>query len=206
MGAAVRGGESLYEMFRTLRLATITAFLALLLPSLAQAAGGSYVFDGGTPQEQAQVKAALDASAFDWGVVPATITVHITPGQDSESARGNIWLDASLLDSGRFAWGTIQHEYAHQIDFFLLDDAKRAQLNSALGGADWCYGVSGLSHASYGCERFASTLAWAYWPSASNSMRPASATDESAAMQPAQFRALLASLIGARTSFALKRR
>jgi hypothetical protein len=193
-------------MCKALRLAIFGAFFALLLPSLARAAGGSYVFDGGTPAEQAQVRAALDASSFDWSLVPATITIHITPAQSSEATRGNIWLDPRLLDAGRFAWGTVQHEYAHQVDYFLLDDATRAELQSVLGGVDWCYSLTGLAHAQHGCERFASTLAWAYWPVAANSMRPTSATDESAAMQPAQFRALLNGLIGAPRTLAARHR
>ena len=49
----------------------------------------------------------------------------------------------------------------------------------------------------YGCERFASTLAWAYWPNAQNSMKPAGAKDESAAMAPAKFRQLMGIMIGA---------
>ena len=116
------------------------------------------------------------------------------------------------MDTGRFSWGVVQHEYAHEVDFFLLDETKRAFLGQTLGGKDWCYGVLGLTHAQYGCERFASTLAWSYWPSSYNSMKPASAKDESASMAPAKFRALLATLIGApntvpanATAFAPKR-
>jgi hypothetical protein len=60
--------------------------------------------------------------------------------------------------------------------------------------------VPGLEHAQYGCERFASTLAWAYWPTAQNSMKPASAKDESAAMEPTRFRQLLGIMIGAPTA------
>jgi hypothetical protein len=170
---------------------------ALSTAGPALAGGGNYVFAGGTPKQQAQVRSALDASAFDWNLVPVQITVHIAPGVTSEATTGNIWLDANLLNAGSFSWGVIQHEYAHQVDFFLLDDAKRSFLEQALGGKDWCYGVPGLPHAQYGCERFASTLAWAYWPSSDNSMMPTSAKDESAAMAPAKFRALLATLIGA---------
>ncbi len=171
--------------------------VALWTAGPALAGGGNYVVAGGTPKQQAQVHQALDASAFDWNIVPVQITIHIAPGIDSEATTGNIWLDANLLDSGRFSWGVVQHEYAHQVDFFLLDEAKRAFLEQALGGKDWCYGVSGLAHEQYGCERFASTLAWAYWPSSANSMKPTSAKDESAAMAPAKFRALLVTLIGA---------
>jgi hypothetical protein len=45
-------------------------------------------------------------------------------------------------------------------------------------------------------ERFASTLTWAYWPCRANVLRPESLSDESAALPPAQFRALLGSLLG----------
>jgi hypothetical protein len=176
----------------------LTMFVcALVAPGLAQAGGGTYVFDGGTAKERSAVHSALEASSFDWSLVPATITIHIKQGIPSEATRGNIWIDSDLLASGRFAWGVVQHEYAHQVDYFLLDDAKRAQLLAALGGSDWCGAVAGLDHAAYGCERWASTLAWAYWQSPDNSMRPTAAGDESAAMAPAKFRALLANLLGA---------
>ena len=180
-----------------LRLSSIVvAFaLALVAPGFARAGGGSYVFAGGTPQEQTQVRAALDASSFDWSVVPQTITVHIDHGHESEATPGAIWLDADLVDSGRFAWATIQHEYAHQVDFFLLDDAKRAELQAALGGASW-WSQAGEQHAQLASERFASTLAWSFWQSKSNALRPTSAADESAALPPAQFKMLLARVLG----------
>ena len=54
-----------------------------------------------------------------------------------------------------------------------------------------------VKHAQLASERFASTLAWAYWPSPYNSLRPQSQTDEAAAMKPAAFRSLLARLTGA---------
>jgi hypothetical protein len=102
-----------------------------------------------------------------------------------------------LLDSGAFSWGVVQHEYAHQVDFFLLDDAARAKLDSALGATTWCYGDAPvLQHSQYGCERFASTLAWSYWQSSLNSMSPSDVGPESAAMKPAAFRALLAGILG----------
>ena len=163
----------------------------------AFASSGTYTFAGGTAQEQATVRAALNASSFDWSLIPHTITVHIGAYGDSYSTAGDVYLDASLVDSGRFAWGVVQHEFGHQVDFFLLDDTKRALLQQALGAKDWCYGVSGLKHSDYGCERFASELAWAYWPSGDNSMQPAQCGGESAGMPVAQFRALLAQLIGA---------
>jgi hypothetical protein len=161
----------------------------------AAAGGGNYSLDGGTANEQKQVKDALNASSFDWSLVPNQITIHIAPGQSSQASPGQIWLDANLLDAGTYAWGVVQHEYAHQVDFFLLNAGERVALGQQLGAQDWCYGVVGLPHAAYGCERFASTLAWSYWPSQDNVMRPQASTDESAALPPAQFRALLANLL-----------
>jgi hypothetical protein len=180
------------------RLVVLVAATAasLALAGQALARGGNYVFDGGTPQQRSTVHAALEASSFDWSLVPQQITIHIVHGHDSAATAGEIWLDPNLLNARRFAWGTIQHEYAHQVDFFLLDDAQRAELETALGGSNWCYTISGLPHSDYGCERFASTLAWAYWQSPQNAMRPESPQDESAAMAPRAFRDLLTRMIG----------
>lgn len=182
-------------MVAKLRIALVALVLALVAPGLARAAGGNYTFAGGTPEEQAQVRAALDASSFDWSLVPQTIAIHIERGHDSDATPGNIWLDADLVDAGQFAWGTIQHEYAHQVDFFLLDDAKRAALAQLLGGSSW-WAEPGQAHGDATAERFASTLAWSYWQSSANAMRPASAHDESAALAPAAFRALVAQTLG----------
>jgi hypothetical protein len=177
-----------------------TAFVALGSAAPALAGGGTYAFAGGTAAQQGQVKAALNASSFNWSLVPTQIVIHIAPGIPSEATVGNIWLDSNLLNAGMFSWGVVQHEYAHQVDFFLLDDAKRQILNTELGGSDWCYSVPGLLHAQYGCERFASTLAWAYWPNAANSMRPSSAKDEGGAMGAVKFRQLMGLMIGAPTA------
>jgi hypothetical protein len=181
----------------------LSAACVLGFASPASAAGGNYVFAGGTANQQTQVKLALNASAFDWSLVPQQIVIHIVPAFDSQATAGNIWLDPRLLDAGMFSWGVVQHEYAHQVDFFLLDDAKRQLLNVQLGGSDWCYGLPGLGHDKYGCERFASTLAWAYWPNAQNSMKPVNAKDESAAMAPTKFRQLMGIMIGAPTTLPL---
>lgn len=169
---------------------------ALAFPGTAAAAGGNYVFDGGTAGERLEVRRALNASSFPWSVVPERVVVHVAPGIASHATPGHIWLDANLLDGDEFGWAVVQDEYAHQVDFFLLDDADRALLNSRLGGADWCYGVARLTHSEYGCERFASTLVWAYWPSPKNAYRPTSKRDESAAMAPRPFRALLGGILG----------
>jgi len=163
---------------------------AMLLPSVGGAVGGRYVFAGGTPRERMEVARALDASTFDWQLVPARITMHIERGTPSRATPGEIWLDADLLDAGSFAWGVIQHEYAHQVDFFLLNSAARTLLLAELGGSTWCDQGAGPSP-NLGCERFASTLAWAYWPSADNCMRPA----RKGTMSPTRFRHLLSGLI-----------
>lgn len=175
-----------------------------LVATTAHAGGGSYVFAGGTPKQQATVSAALEASSFDWGLIGRTISIHIGAyGGDSYSGYGNVYLDQQLLDAGRFSWGVVQHELGHQVDFFLLDGAKRARLLGLLGGKDWCYGMPGLRHADYGCERFASELAWAYWQAPENTMRPTSLGDESAAMPVAVFRSVLNELIGAPSTDAM---
>ncbi len=181
---------------RRFTLLLAAAVLAAVLAQSAHAAGGSYTFAGGTPRQQATVRSALSVSSFDWNVLPAPVVVHIGPIGSSYSEVGHVYLDSTLLDSGRFSWGVVQHEFAHQVDFLLFDDAKRASLNLALGGSDWCYGMPGLAHSAYGCERFASELAWAYWPSADNSMSPAATHGESAAIPVAQFRTLLAQVLG----------
>ncbi len=117
-------------------------------------------------------------------------------GIDSFSLKGAFWIDADLLDAGSFSWGTVQHEYAHQVDFFLLDDPTRSALVATLGGASWWQALPGTPWAELTSERFASTLSWAYWPSAANSAKPTSVRDASAAMAPAAFRATLASVLG----------
>jgi hypothetical protein len=183
---------------RRLAAALAAAAVAVLaLAGQAAARGGDYVLDGGTTKERAQVVAALEASSFDWSVVPARIAIHIVHGHDSEATPGEIWIDADLLDAGKFSWGLVQHEYAHQVDYFVLTLADRALLASVLGASDWCYGRLGLPHGDYGCERFASTLAWAYWPSPKNALRPTGPGAEAGAMAPAAFRALLGRLIAA---------
>ncbi|HEY8776382.1 MAG TPA: hypothetical protein VIM33_07870 [Gaiellaceae bacterium] len=184
------------------RVAFLITAVVLLFPAATSGAVGGYAFDGGTKTERATVVAALEASSFDWTLLPGPITIHIVRGEPSRSLPREVWLDADLLDSGEFAWGVVQHEYAHQVDYLLLDDAQRALLLRELGGRDWCYSVPGLAHDQYGCERFASTLAWSFWPSVENSMRPTHPGDESAAMAPARFRALVTRL----TSRPLSRR
>src|SRR5438034_2637488 len=127
------------------------AFLAF--PATSPAEGGNYTFDGGTKKERGTVVSALEASSFDWSLLPGSIAIHIVHGEPSRSLPHRIWFDADLLES-----------------------------------------VPGLAHDQYGCERFASTLAWSFWPSPENSMRPTHRGDELAAMAPAKFRALVTKL------------
>jgi hypothetical protein len=192
-------------MNRALRTILLTGLAAFALTGNAQAAGGNYVVDGGTAKQRAQVKAALDASSFNWSLIPAQIKIHVAPVGESKALPGEIWIDSQLLNSGRFAWGVVQHEYAHQVDFFLLNPTTRAQLAKLLGGKAWCWETAGLRHDEYGCERFASTLAWAYWPVKDSAMRPSSKNSESAAMAPARFQALIAQLLGAAALSPLRR-
>lgn len=161
-------------------------------PAAAQARAATVVFEGGTPAQRLQVTKALAASTFDWSLLPS-ITVHISENPAVEATAGDVYIASSLLDAGRFAWGVVQHEFAHQVDFFLLNDTTRAQFMQQLGGSTWCEDdAGGLKHSDYGCERFASTLAWAYWQNPQNCMKPQNKSDiESNAMTPAAFRALL---------------
>jgi hypothetical protein len=174
-------GDISKAMFKRL---LITFAFALVLAPGALAAGGNYSFDGGTRAQQAQVRSALNASSFNWSVVPGPIAIHIGRGDGPHASAGQIWLDSSLLDSGRFSWGVIQHEYAHPVDFALLTDGMRSQLAPLLGGSSWWSG----SHDAVSCERFADAVAWAYWSSPDNVLRPTKLAAD-------QFRATLAVLI-----------
>ncbi len=183
----------------------ISRFILVLLAASAAtlcvsegafAIGGNYTFQGGNAYEQQQVRSALAASSFNYSVVPETITVTIAPLGTSEAVPGQIWLDPGLLDSGEFSWGTVQHEFAHEVDFELFTPAIHAQLEAALGGTAWCYADNpALKHNQYGCERFASTVAWAFWQNPNNCMKPSMIAGESGGMNPAAFRALLTNIL-----------
>ena len=177
---------------RRLALTAVILLGTLIFSSNAFAAGAKLGFTGGSSAERTQVTRALAASSFDWSLLPTRVTVHIGRDLESEAAPGEVWLNGTLLDAGRFSWGVVQHEFAHQVDFQLLSVDARDRFALLLGGSAWCRDSVALAHADYGCERFASTLAWAYWPSANNCMKPTSGSDESAAMTPAAFRAALA--------------
>jgi hypothetical protein len=161
----------------------------MLLPPAGRATGGRYVFAGGTPRERAAVTRALAASSFDWDVVPVRVAIHIQRGAVSRALPGEIWLDADLLDAGSFAWGVVQHEFAHQVDYFVLAAQGRALLLHELGATTWCSDTA-LRRELLGCERFASALAWSYWPSPDNCMRPAGGE-----LSAQRFRVLLSTLL-----------
>ncbi|HEY3921431.1 MAG TPA: hypothetical protein VGL76_04895 [Gaiellaceae bacterium] len=184
-------------MSRAHVLLTVVAALFFASSSLAKAALPALAFQGGTPAEQAQVVKALNASSFNWSVIGVPVTVHIGDYEGDYATAGDVYFNASLLDSGQFAWGTVQHEFGHQVDFALLTDADRAQLQQALGVSTWFGdGTTTQLHSSLGAERFASELAWAYWQSPSNAMSPSSIGIESNGMPVAQFRALVTQLLG----------
>jgi hypothetical protein len=177
-------------------LVLVFALAALFAPAEAKAFGGSYVFSGGSEAARAQVRASLEASAFDWSLVPATVTVRIADCGCAGSRPGLIVLDEELLAAAPYglAYTTaiVQHEYAHQVWYFGLADGARAFLRERLGGADLCYEVAGLPHDAHACERFADTLTWAYWP------HPDNPTRSDRAMGARRFRALMAQLLGER--------
>ena len=75
---------------RTSILLALCCGIALFaLPGTALAKGGRYVFDGGTQVERTQVRAALEASTFDWNIVPGQITIHLQQGP-SQAAPGQM--------------------------------------------------------------------------------------------------------------------
>jgi hypothetical protein len=185
---------------RLVSVLPIVVAAVLALAPCALAGGGRYLFQGGTSSERAQVVEALEASSFPWGIVPGRVTIHIQPGP-SFATPGDIYLDARLLDQGTPAWGIVQHEYAHQVDFLLLRPGQRGKLERLLGGRAWLGGAergnagSGAAHASLAGERFASEIAWAYWPSRLNVLRPTSTRSEAGHVPLAKFRRVLASLL-----------
>lgn len=180
---------------RPLAVVLSVAALALGFSPSALAAGGNYVFAGGNPAQRAEVREALNASSFNWGIVQQRVTIHLASGVESHAVPGHIWIDTRVLTAGRRAWAIAQHEYAHQVDFLLLDEAARRSLHSRLGGRDWCWKVAGFEHRDYGCERFASTLSWAFWPSKDNVLRPHLRRDEAGAVRPDEFRRLITAQI-----------
>jgi hypothetical protein len=180
--------------------AALFAILTLAAPGLAQAGrtvGGSYDIDGGTRSQRTQITRALEVSLFDWGHIPVRVQIHVAPGIGARSAPGHIWLSPELLGAGIFSWAFVQDEYAHQVDFFLLDPVERAYLNQLLGTEVWCYADRpGLAHSAYGCERFTASFVWSFWPAKENAYKPRSRRDAYAsALDPSAFRNMVSTLI-----------
>jgi hypothetical protein len=151
----------------------ISLLAAFVRAGEAKAVGGHYAFVGGSDAARAAVRSALDASRFDWDLVEEKITIRIT-------------------DFGpKYAWGIVQHEYAYQVDFFLLDAGDRRRVRRWLGGSDWCYEDPDVDHDDHACERFASSLAWAYWPRYRRKIMAVHT-----AVTAAEFRDLLPRLLG----------
>jgi hypothetical protein len=100
--------------------------------------------------------------------VPVEVTIQLVDCGCAGSRPGVIVLDETLLESPpygpAYTWGLVHHEYAHQIWWYVLDDVERTFLQERLGGTDLCFEQRGLPHDAHTCERFANTLAWAYWP------------------------------------------
>jgi hypothetical protein len=157
--------------------------------------GGHYAFVGGSDAARAAVHSVLDASRFDWDLVEEEITIRITDCGCAGANPGEIILDEEGLTNPRFgpkyAWGIVQHEYAHQVDFFLLDARDRRRVRQWLGGSDWCHEDPDVDHDDHDCERFASSLAWAYWPRYRRNIMAVHT-----AVTAAEFRELLPRLLG----------
>jgi hypothetical protein len=187
------------------RLALLAAAGALLFGVAdAHARGGNYVFEGGSEAARQQVRAALEASDFDWDRVEQTITIRISQCGCAGATPGSIVLDEATLVASpfgdRYAWGIVQHEYAHQVAYLLLDQGDIEQAMAALGGEDWCYEKPGVAHDDHACERFAATFAWTYWPAADNNQR------SEAVMSAKVFRQLMSRLLPAPRSRPAPRR
>jgi hypothetical protein len=171
------------------------------MPANANAADTSVGLSGGSEIARAHVAAALQASTFDWSLVGEPITAEVRDCGCAGARPGVVVLDETVLESlpyGRaYTWGIVQHEFAHQVWWFALDDEQRSELREVLGGSDLCYEQPGLPHDAHACERFASTLAWAYWPVAGNPMQAEKV------MAARQFRRLMGRMLGLRVDFRL---
>jgi hypothetical protein len=191
-GSAHAGDDDTTEVLLRRLIPLAAGCATLAVAPAAHGSGGDYVFAGGTAAQQKTVVAALEASSFPWSIAPGTVVVHIERGTDSRALPGHVWLDADLLDAGRFSWGVVQHEYAHEVDFLLLDDTMRDRLHQSLGGVAWW---TGAGHEDRDCERFADLVAWSFWQSPDNVMKPESGSGH---MTPAAFRSALAAVLPVR--------
>lgn len=181
----------------------VASLAALALVPQASAYGGRYRIEGGTTYERQQVVQALDISGFNWSVVPWTVRITITTGTltlggfdaGGVSPPRHITLRADALDQGVRSWGLVQHEYAHQVDEARFNDSIRKRLTYTFLAKTWWW-RPGMSHSKAGAERFASTLAWTYWPSPDNILGARDEYEEARAMAPGPFKRLMRILVG----------
>ena len=181
------------------RLVLAATLLALVLPgsAVATSAGAYVAFDGGSVRERAQVRAALQTSSFDWAVVQQQTTVHIGTYGTSYSTPGHVWLDARPAPHGQASRGRPSWTSSPTRSTSSCSTSRAARSSGEASGPRPGATSSPSRPLALGRERFASMVAWAYWPSKENAYRPRSRTDETAAMPAPAFRALLADLIGA---------
>ena len=180
----------------------VAVIAALAIVPEAGAYGGRYRIEGGTKYERQQVVQALDVSGFNWSVVPWLVRITIRAGRlttggveaGGVSPPRHITLRADQLDQGIRSWGLVQHEYAHQVDFALFNSSIRKRLTYLLMAETWWW-KPGMAHSQAGAERFASTLAFTYWPSPDNMLGTYS-FEESRAMAMGPFKKLMRELMG----------
>jgi len=84
-------------MTRVLRSTLIALLASLALAGTAQAAGGNYVIQGGSPEAQAIVKSALEASWFDFNRVPQQITIRMSRCGCAGARPGVVVLDEDVV-------------------------------------------------------------------------------------------------------------
>ena len=75
--------------------------------------------------------------------------------------------------------------------FLPFDARDRRRVRQWLAGSDWCYEDPEVNHDDHACERFASSLAWAYWPRPRHNIMAVHT-----AVTAAEFREMLPRLLG----------
>jgi len=152
-------------------------------------------FDSSVPRPAAHgllLRRTLDLRSF--GLAPGDeLYFHVVARdtrQCDQAITGTLkgpWLGGEL----EFAACMIARNYQTFVQ--VLDAPLEVRRTSVRGGVSAARILNDL----VACERFASELAWAYWQSPDNSMKPSSSADEAGAVPVAQFRAVLTQLIGA---------
>ena len=130
-------------------------------------------------RQQATVRAALEVSSFDWSVLPArsSSTSRRSAAPTPRPATSTSTARCSTPAASRGASSSTSSHTRSTSSSSTTRSARRSTQRSA--AATGATASPGLAHSAYGCERFASELAWAYWPSADNSMSPAATHGES---------------------------